>query len=149
MAGLTDEWERIVLDILFGPTAYGVAGSGSVPETWYVGLFTVMPSDSSPGTEIGGSGYDRATIANTDSLWVAATTESGITSKTNAFPVTFPTAIEDWAIEPNPIVGYGLFTADYLTGGLLATSAALTTPKEIHSGETPSLGAGVIVVRAD
>src|SRR4249919_4122489 len=67
MAGsLTNYGEGKVLAHLFGGTTYA-------PEaTWYIGLFSVAPTDSTAGTELTGGGYARGSVTNNTTNFPAA-----------------------------------------------------------------------------
>ena len=57
MAGFTDYLEDKVVNHLFGGTAY------TAPTTWYCGLLTAAPTDSTSGTEVSGGSYARQAIS--------------------------------------------------------------------------------------
>lgn len=89
------------------------------PATRYVGLFTVMPTRSTGGTELstgaGFTGYARQALAASLANWSgtqapgSTTVSSGTTDYvTNNVVVTFSAAL---AVAWNGIVGWGLFDA--------------------------------------
>jgi hypothetical protein len=52
---------------LFGGTTYAPVA------TWYVGLFSVAPTDSTAGTELTGGGYARGAVTNNTTNFPAVT----------------------------------------------------------------------------
>lgn len=139
MAGLSDQYERVVLD--------GILGSGhlsGVPNTVYIALFTAAPTDSASGTEVTGGSYARVSVANTTTEWPAASTSLGTTSKANANAITFPA----------PTAGWGAVThfavMDASSAGNVIMYAALTTSRTINSGDAaPSFAAGQLALTLD
>jgi hypothetical protein len=76
----------------------------------WIGLFTSLPTGSSPGTEVSGGGYERISAQSffPDSFPVFGET-------TNMAPLEFPAATDDWGT----VVGYGLFDGDDPSDNLL------------------------------
>ena len=116
----SDYLETKVLDHVFGGTAY------TAPATLYVALFTAAPSDSGGGTEVSGGAYARQTIA--------FTTSGDTTSNTAA--VEFPTATANYGL----VTHVGIYDAS--TAGNLMAWAALTSPKNIETGDVFRIPAG-------
>jgi len=111
MAGsLTNYGEGKVLAHLFGGTTYAPVA------TWYVGLFSVAPTDSTAGTELTGGGYARAAVSNNTTNFPAAN------PAVNGADVTLFTSSGS-----HTAVAMGLF--DAVTGGnLIAYSTITSTP---------------------
>ena len=111
MAGsLTNYGEGKVLGHLFGGTTYAPVA------TWYVGLFSVAPTDSTAGTELTGGGYARGAVTNNTTNFPAAN------PTVNGADVTLFTSSGS-----HTAVAMGLF--DAVTGGnLVAYSTITSTP---------------------
>ena len=112
MAGsLTNYGEGKVLGHLFGGTTY------AAPATWYVGLFSVAPTDSTAGTELTGGGYARGAVAN----------------NTTNFPAGNPTLT---GVDVTLFTSSGSHTAvamglcDAVTAGNLVAYSTFTTPRQ-------------------
>src|SRR5690348_8635519 len=86
MADMTNYFERLVYEWLRGnqmPTP---------PSTLYLALFTVMPGESSAGTEVStsGTGYARMVVT------LPASSAPGDGSGANSAIINFPTALAAW-----------------------------------------------------
>ena len=111
MAGsLTNYGEGKVLAHLFGGTTYAPVA------TWYVGLFSVAPTDSTAGTELTGGGYARAAVSNNTTNFPAAN------PAVNGADVTLFTSSGS-----HTAVAMGLFDA-VTAGNLVAYSTFTSTP---------------------
>lgn len=84
MAGsLRDTYEQVVLDALLGDDGL------TVPDPWYVALFTTAPTDSTGGTEVSTgtwTNYARVAVTNNLTEWPSAN------PKVNANDIDFGTA---------------------------------------------------------
>jgi len=120
-----------VLDLLLGGSAF------SAPTTLYAALFTAMPSASGGGTEVSGTGYARAAVANTPANWPAAAAGA----KSNGTAISFGTSGGSWGV----VVGMALY--DAATGGNLLYFLTLTIPVTISANEAVQIPAGSFVVR--
>ena len=90
-------------------------------KTYYLGLYTVTPSDDGTGgTEVSGGGYARQAVT-------FGTPSGG--SMSNSAAIEFPTATADWGTAN----GWGLFDAS--TGGNLVWYGAITTPRQLLTGD--------------
>jgi len=130
MAGLTNFAEDLVLDWLF------TTGSATRPTSWYVGLYTVAPSEAGGGTEVSGGSYARVSATFTVS-GTAPTTAS------NSAAVEFAEASGSWGT----IVAAGIFDAS--TSGNLIAFANLTTSKTIDTGDVLRFNTGEIDITLD
>jgi hypothetical protein len=111
MAGsLTNYGEGKVLAHLFGGTTYAPVA------TWYIGLFSVAPTDSTAGTELTGGGYARGAVANNTTNFPAANP-----TVTGADVTLFTSSGSHTA------VAMGLFDA-VTAGNLVAWSTITSTP---------------------
>lgn len=126
----TDYLEDKILDHTTGKTAY------TMPSVW-VALFTTVPGDAGPGTEVAGGSYARKATTGAD--WAAAS--GGVTS--NATVLSFPTPSAPWGI----VGWFGLFDAS--SGGNMLRHAALTTTKDIGTGDVASFPIGNLVLTED
>lgn len=116
-----------ILDFRYG------AQADAQPATWYLALFTSMPTVvGTDGTEASGGSYARVAITNNLTNFPAAVAGG----KSNGTAFTFAAASAGWGT----IQGFGFY--DALTGGNLHDFAPLTTPKVVASGDTPSFSAG-------
>lgn len=135
MPGLIDAYELPALKAIFG-----TAHTADFPNTFFVMLFTVMPTDAGTGgSEVVGAGYARQSYANTDANWnitAAPVVNKGV--------ITFPAATANY---PASVIGWGLATA--LTAGAIVFTAALSAPATFLAGEVPSFGAGDLSIGAD
>ena len=137
MAGFTDYLEDKVMNHLFGGTAY------TAPTTWYVGLLTVAPTDSTTGTEVSGGSYARQSIS-----WTV--TGSGTALAASNAAITFPAATTDWGT----VIVAGIYDAD--AGGKLCAFETLTqsdfstsNPKTINSGDIFKIDSGNLKIQLD
>lgn len=131
MAGsLTNYGEGKLLGHLFGATTY------TPPATWYVGLFSAAPTDSTAGTELTGGGYARGSAANNTTNFPAANptiTGADITLFTSS--------------GTHNAVALGLF--DAVTAGNLVAYAVLDTPKAIANLDVVRIVAGQLSIALD
>lgn len=130
MAGLTNYAEDLVLDWLF------TTGSATRPTVWYVGLYTVAPSETGGGTEVSGGSYARTSATFT-------VTGTAPTTASNSAAVEFPEATGSWGT----IVAAGIFDAS--TSGNLIAFANLTTSKAIDTGDVLRFNTGEIDITLD
>lgn len=146
MASMTDYLENKVVDWLFRGVAF------TPPTTWYVGLLTAAPSDSTGGTEVSGGSYARVGLAASTANW-AATNGAGTTTNpssgtggttSNNSVLTFPAPTANWGV----VTHLGLYDAS--TAGNLCFQVALTTSKTINNGDAaPSFAAGALTAQID
>lgn len=133
MAGFTDSTEQGLLDYFVN--TYSAT-------TKYIALSSTTPTEAGTNfTEPAGGAYAR--VATTSADWSAASGTAPATKTTSAAK-TFPTATADWASGAN-LTHFGIYSA--ATGGTLLAWGALTTPKPVLNQDTPSFGAGSIVLR--
>lgn len=145
MPALTDYAENKILDWLIRGQAL------TPPATWYMGLLTVAPSDSAPGTEVSGGSYGRVAVTSSLSNFAgtqgAGTTavssgSSGTTSNNGA--ITFPAPTASWGT----VGDMGWYDAP--TGGNLWIKSALATPKTVNSGDpAPTFPAAALTFQID
>ena len=136
MGSYSNYLENELLDHVFGGTDY------SRPATLYLALLTAAPDDTSTGstiTEATYTGYARKSITNNDTNFPAA---SG-GAKSNGAEIAFAectagsSAITHWAL------------VDASTGGNVICWGALTTSKEISTGDTPRVAVGDLDITLD
>lgn len=139
MAGLTDTWEQKLLDHVLNDPAYTPAA------THYIGLSSTTPTEAGGNiTEPSGGAYARVATTNAD--WSAAS-GTAPAQKTNTATFTFPTATADWVSAAN-LTHFVIF--DDITLGTAAhvvAFGALTTAKPVLNGDTPSFGAGALILQ--
>ena len=125
--------ENAIADWLFRGQA-----APTLPSSWWVGLFTVAPSDAGGGTEIptAGTNYARVEVVSSLANWsgtqgagttVASSGTSGVVS--NNATLNFPTPSTDWGTA----VAVGFFSAS--SGGTLWLYGALTPNKALPAGD--------------
>ena len=110
---LSDTFETTTLKWLL------TADAVTRPTAWYIGLFTVAPSDAGGGTEVSGGSYARKSVAFTVSGNLA----------TNSAAVEFDVATADWGT----ITDIAVF--DAVSGGNMIAYATLTASKTIANGD--------------
>ncbi len=133
MAGSkTDALEARVLDHLFKG---GATPALTALSTVYVALYTVVPSDSSAGTEVTGSSYARVAVA-------AAAWTRTVSSISNNAEIAFPTVtgsaytVVGWAIADASTAGNILFWGD-------------CTSTTMNVGDVPRFAASALTVTED
>ena len=135
MGSFTDTLENALLDHVFRNTAYTQAA------TVYSALFTVIPSDSTGGTEVtqASSGYTR--VATT--FVTAGLTSNGRTSNSGA--VNFATVAGGATIT---VVGWGIMSAATAGAGTLIAWATVTSTV-LNVGDQATFPAANIVLTLD
>ena len=133
MGSKSDDFENKALDAAVGNATY------TSPSTVYSALFTVIPSDSTGGTEVtnAATGYTRVATTFTS----AGATTAG--SLQNATARTFATAaaaytVGGWAI---------MDTSTVAAGNIIYWSTVTSTA--IGIGDQATFGAGAIVITED
>ena len=121
--------ETKVLDHVFGGAAY------TAPSTLYLALFTTNPSEDASGTEVSTSGTAYARQVAT------FTTTGNTTSNTSA--IEFPTATASFGT----VSHVGLMDAS--TGGNLLAYAALSSSKDIATGDVFRVPVGDLDISLD
>jgi carboxypeptidase C (cathepsin A) len=130
MGSFSDFLENKVLDHCFRNTLY------TQPATVYSKLFTVIPSDSTNGTEVTNASSGYTAVATT-----FITAASGQTS--NASALTFATAAAAYTI-----VGYALSdTSTNATGNNMAWATVTTIA--FVTGDQPTIALGGVVITLD
>jgi hypothetical protein len=129
----TDAFEQRILNLVFKNTGTSLTALANT----YVGLFTVVPSDSSGGTEvtIGSFGYTRKSTSASD--WTL--TGSSIT---NANVLEFGAVITTGYT----VVGWGIFDAS-TAGNLLYWGDTASTAMAVT--DIPRFAAGAITITED
>jgi hypothetical protein len=107
-----------------------LAATFSPPAVVYVALFTVSPTPSGGGTEVGGGGYGRQTV----------TFIAPVNGQTQNFAdIFFPIATSPWGT----IVAFGLFDAS--SGGNMLYFGALSTSRSIMTTDQLKFPAGQLI----
>lgn len=132
MAGLGDNYQDIVLDILFGNS------DPSPVATLYLALYTVTPTAAGGGTEVSGGAYARVAVANNNTNFPDA---SG-GSQANGTAFTFPTATGDWGT----VVAFAYH--DDPTADSVVAFGAIGTPIDVPSAATAQFAPGALVATA-
>lgn len=136
MAGFTDYLEQKLLDHIFTDPTY------TPPTTLYVSLSSTTPTEAGANiTEPSGGSWAR--VATTAADWAAATGTAPAT-KANSATITFPTATADWLAGAN-LTNFVLY--DAAAAGNAIAFGAVTVPKPILNGDTPSFPAGTLVLK--
>jgi hypothetical protein len=110
---LFDVSERVVLDALLGT---------GTPATFELGLSSSAPTDSGTLNELVGGGYARVTVNNNSTMFPAATTVVGVSSKKNGMAVTFPVATAPWLPATHWFI-YDSINARAVLWGVMGTPA--------------------------
>ena len=124
---LSDTFETTTLKWLL------TADAVTRPTAWYIGLFTVAPSDAGGGTEVSGGSYARKSVAFTVSGNLA----------TNSAAVEFDVATADWGT----ITDIAVF--DAVSGGNMIAYATLTAAKTISNGDVLRVSANDLDITMD
>lgn len=124
---LSDTFETTTLKWLL------TADAVTRPTAWYIGLFTVAPSDAGGGTEVSGGSYARKSVAFTVSGNLA----------TNSAAVEFDVATADWGT----ITSVAVF--DAVSGGNMIAYATLTAAKTISNGDVLRVPANDLDITMD
>ena len=125
MSALTEYLENKLIHHVFRNQAFTTPGTSI-----YVGLIKFYEADKletgkTASKEVATGSYARK--QHTDWRDAHAVGTSGVIDNNSA--VTFPTATADWGMVS------GVFIADALTGGNILMHGALTTPRDIKSGD--------------
>ncbi len=133
MGGFVNSEEMKMLDHYTGKTAY------TVP-TWYVGLSTTLPTESSGNfTEPSNGGYIRPTL--TAGTWTAAT--GGDPSSTSyGGAITFAQATGGWGT----VTYWGLFSVKTQSTGLVQFWGTITQARAIQTNDTASFAANTVLL---
>lgn len=121
-------------------TNYGetyVLGLVKAAKTYYLGILTATPTESSAGTEVSGGAYARQAIT------FAEPVEGDPSSMTNSAVIEFPTATAGWGT----VVAWGVY--DALTDGNLAWYGTLSVAKELSANDTIIVHAGDLKLTLD
>ena len=124
---LTNTFETTTLTWLL------TASSATRPTAWYIGLFTVAPTDAGGGTEVSGVSYVRKAVTFT----VTGDTAS------NSAAVEWPVAGGSWGT----ITDLAIF--DAVTAGNMIGYASLTAAKIIATGDVFRIPLGDLDVTLD
>lgn len=137
---LTNYTHQALLNSTFGKTSnFGALASAP---TIYVGLSSTTPTMAGANVTEPSSG-SYAQVATTGSDWGSATSaDPSVLS--NAAAVEFPTATGDWA-SGSDLTHFVLFDGDSPQNVL--GWGALTTPKAVLTGDTPSFAIGDLDVQ--
>lgn len=136
MPGFTDTVEQAVLNHFLTDPAY------TPPATMYIGLSSTTPTEAGGNiTEPSGGSYARVATAAAD--WAAATGTAPATKATSTAKA-FATATADWLSGSN-LTHFVLMDAS--TAGNCLGFGALTVPKPVLNGDTPSFPSGSLVLK--
>lgn len=109
------------------------AGSATRPTSWHVALFTSNPAEDGSGTEVSGGGYARQS---------ATFTVTG-NAATNAAALEYAVATASYGT----VTHVGVYDAS--TGGNLIAYAALTSSKNIDTGDVLRIPTGDLDITLD
>lgn len=138
----TDYFENKLVDWLFRGQDFSIAGAeapvGSGPTSFFLGLFTTSPTDSSAGVEVSGLGYHRVEMPCTLAYWsgtqgvgtLVASSGSTGTIVNNA-DLLFPSPTGPWG----SVTAFGVFPS--LTGGSLLMYTVMASSVLVNSGDSP------------
>lgn len=101
---------------------------------YYLGLFTVAPTETGGGTEVTGGAYARQAVT-------FGTPADG--TMKNSAAIEFPTATANWGTAK----AWGLF--DAATSGNLIWYGNITTAKELLAGDIYRITAGSLTLTMD
>jgi hypothetical protein len=152
MSALTDYAENKLVDFRFRGQTLVVGGSTatwSAAPTWYVGLLTAAPTDSTTGTEVTGGSYARQAIVSSLANFAGTQAAGSTTASSGSTGTTSNNGVLTYTNMPAcTLVGFGFYDAS--TAGNLWESAALTgQPIAIAAGATVTFAAGQLTVQVD
>lgn len=137
--------EKEVLELIFNNTGIAELGdaTGVLPSATtgnlYVALYTVMPTDSTAGTEATYTGYARVAVPRTTAGWTVTGTDP--TYVYNTANITFPSSTSS-----ETIVGCGIcFTSTSNPKYYLTFVNSLS----VISGSIPRIQAGQLKINED
>lgn len=125
MAAFSNYLENALINGTLRATTY------TAPATVYVGLFTSDPTDAGSGAEVSGNAYARQSATFAAPSNGAASTDAD---------VQFPQATGDWGV----VTHFAIF--DALTTGNMMYHGALTTSKNIETGDVFKIATGSLTV---
>ena len=136
-SGKSVYWSQRLLNMLGG-------ASGTVASPLFLALFTVAPTASSYGTEVGASGsYTSLSVTGNTTNWPSI---SGATvTLANGVAFTFATATGDWASAAN-VVAVGLKDSGVNGSGNMYYFGTLTEAKPILNGDTAAFAPGALQI---
>lgn len=125
--GFKSTWAaNAVLAAMYGNTPF------SAPVTWYLALFTSMPTRAGGGTEVGAADYARVGLTNdTTSFPLPADGQLS-----NGLLINYGTLANAWGL----VVGAAWFTA--LSGGNFGHAGPFSTPRDLRAGDSFSIAVG-------
>jgi hypothetical protein len=131
VSGLSQYFDNHVLDYVFGNVAY------SPPTLAYVGLSSTNILDDGTGETPPSGNYNRVAVPNNTTVgWNAAV--AGV--KTNATPISFPTASAPWT----NVSYFGVW--DQSTGGNLMAKGSLTPAQTVNTGSRLTIDTGAMTI---
>ena len=154
MSSKTDYFENKLTDVLWRGQSLTIGASTlswSTAPTFYIGLLTTAPTDSSAGVEATGGSYARqpitAALANFAGTQAAASTlassGTGGTTSNNAV-ITFSSMPDTTT---TTVKAFGIYDAS--TAGNLLEYASFLTPVAASAGATMTFAAGALTIQED
>ncbi len=140
MSQFSDYIEPLVLDAIFN----AVALTG--PNSMYVSLYTVTPTDAGGGTEVSAGGYARLKVqkqSGSAPKWTSAVVDAPGFKVSNENTLTFGPNTAAWGA----VLAFGVW--DHLTTGNLLMWGALDTTKTLGVNDTLSWAIGALKLRAE
>lgn len=123
MGYLSDTYANTVLESVFNSTVY-------------IALSTTAPTNTGTNVSEPGSGIGYARAAANPGVWG---TPSGRT-KTNVLPILFPESTSGWGT----VTHFAIYSA--ATAGTFLAWGALTAPRTINTGVSPTFAQGALTV---
>jgi len=140
MSQFSDYLEPRLLDATFN----GVAWDG--PNSTYIALYTVTPTDAGGGTEVTGGAYAREKVeinGGTSPTWDLAVVDGVGYLVDNTHTITFTTATANWG----SVLAFGIW--DHVTTGNLLMWGPLTATKTVNANDTFKFLAGALDLRCE
>lgn len=128
---ISDYFENILLNELFGQTVWPAR-----PSNLYFALATTAPTDSTPGTEVSGSGYARVAVACSTAGFTVGGSTTALGSVTNAAAISWPQATGSWGTVSHFMV------FDAASGGNMLLWGTLSTPRAVATGDGVTIAIG-------
>jgi hypothetical protein len=144
-----DAFETALLNLIFCNVAIANIGNGAglqpsgVAGSFYIALYTAMPTESTQGTEVttgGYTGYARVAVARSSAGWTVSGNQA-----VNLAAITFPACTGNSCTA----LGFAICTAGTLAANDAIYYADLTSSLAISNGITPEFAASQMVITED
>lgn len=139
MPGFSQALAQQVFDATLAPSRSNLTAKGGV----WMSLHTAAPDDASGGNEATYSGYARVNVASVMAAGTTGSTPETTVRATNNAEIAFPAStgatqtVTHWAIWSDQTLGGGSY---------LMYSGALSSPRQVQSGDVVVIPAGELKI---